>query len=54
MKQRMMLSIVSSVSLNSTLDEEKQENLTEETLVSDTNIIPVINNSKIIPVEIDP
>ena len=39
--------------LNSTLHEEKQENLTEETLVSDTNIIPVLKNSKSIPIEIE-
>ena len=38
--------------LNSTLDEEKQENLTEETLVNDTSISPVLKNSKSIPVEI--
>ena len=40
--------------LNSTLDEEKQENITEETSVSDTSIIPVLKNSKSIPVEIEP
>ena len=40
--------------LNSTLDEEKQENITEETLVSDTSIILVLKNSKSIPVEIEP
>ena len=28
--------------LNSTLGEEEQENLTKETLVSDSNIIPVL------------
>ena len=39
--------------LNSTLGEEEQENLTEETLVSDSNIIPVLKNSKSIPVEIE-
>ena len=40
--------------LNSTLDEEKQENIIEETLVSDTNIILVLKNLKSIPVEIEP
>ena len=30
--------------LNSTLGEEEQEKLTEETLVSDANIIPVLKN----------
>ena len=40
--------------LSSTLEEEKQEDLIEETLVSDTNIIPILKNSKIILVEIDP
>ena len=32
--------------LNTTLGEEKQENLTEEALVSDTHIVPVLKNSK--------
>ena len=40
--------------LNSTLNEEKQENIIEETLVSDTSIIPVLKNSKSIPIEIEP
>ena len=40
--------------LNSTLEEEKQENITEETLVSDTSIILVLNNSKSIPIDIEP
>ena len=38
---------------NSTLDEEKQENIIEESLVSDTNIILVLKNSKSILVEIE-
>ena len=33
--------------LNSILGEEEQENITEETLVSDTHIIPVLKNSKV-------
>ena len=32
--------------MNSTLGEEEQENLTEETLVSDTHIVPVLKISK--------
>ena len=40
--------------LCSTLGEEEQENLTEETLVSDANIIPVLKNLKSIPVEVEP
>ena len=40
--------------LNSTLDEEKQENIIEETLVNDTSIIPLLKNSKSITVEIEP
>ena len=39
--------------LNATLGEEEQENLTEETLVSDTHIVPVLKNSKSVPVEVD-
>ena len=39
--------------LNSTLGEEEQENITEETLVSDTHIVPVLKNSKSVPVEIE-
>ena len=40
--------------LNSTLYEEKQENIIEETLFNDTSIIPLLKNSKIILVEIKP
>ena len=40
--------------LNSTVGKEKQENITEDTLVSDTSIIPVLMNSKSILVEIEP
>ena len=40
--------------MNNTLDEEKQENITEETLVSDTSIILVLKNLESIPVEIEP
>ena len=40
--------------LNNTLKEREQEEITEETLVSNTEIIPVIENSKSIPVEIKP
>ena len=39
--------------MNSTLGEQEQENLTEETLVSDANIIPVLKNSRSILVEIE-
>ena len=39
--------------LNSTLGEEEQKNLTEETLVSDTHIVPVLKNSKSVPIEIE-
>ena len=39
--------------LNATLGEEEQENLTEETLVSDTHIVPVLKNSKIFPVKVE-
>ena len=39
--------------LSSTLDEEKQENITKETLVSGTSIIPVLKNSKSIPIDIE-
>ena len=40
--------------LNITLDKEEEENLIEETLVSDTHIIPVMKNSKSIPIEVEP
>ena len=40
--------------LNNNLGEEEQENLTEETLVSDTHIIPVLKILKSVPVEIEP
>ena len=40
--------------LNITLGREKQENITEEALVGDTNIIPVLKNSKSIPIEVEP
>ena len=39
--------------LNITLGEEEQENIMEEALVSDTHIVPVLKNSKSIPVEIE-
>ena len=39
--------------LNITLGKEEQENLTEEALVSDTHIIPVLKNSKSIPIEVE-
>ena len=39
--------------LNITLGKEEQENLTEETLVDDTHIIPVLKNSKSIPIEVE-
>ena len=39
--------------LNATLGEEEQENLIEETLVSDTHIVPVLKNLKSVPVEIE-
>ena len=35
--------------LNITLGKEEQENLTEEALVGDTHIIPVLKNSKVSP-----
>ena len=38
--------------LNATLGEEEQENIIEETLVSDTHIVPVLKNSKSVPVEV--
>ena len=38
--------------LNATLGEEEQENLTEETLVNDTHIVPVLKILKCFPVEI--
>ena len=40
--------------LNSTLGEEEQENIIEETLVSDTHIVPVLKSLKSVPVEIEP
>ena len=40
--------------LNSTLGEEEQENLTDETLVSDTHIVPVLKSLKSVPVKIEP
>ena len=40
--------------LNTTLGKEQQENLTEEALVGDTNIIPVVKNSESIPIEVEP
>ena len=39
--------------LHNTLGEEEHETLTNETLVSDTHIIPVLKNSKSIPIEIE-
>ena len=39
--------------LDNTLGEEEQENLIEETLVSDTHIIPMLKNLKSVPVEIE-
>ena len=39
--------------VNATLGEEEQENLTKGTLVSDTHIVPVLKNSKSVPVEIE-
>ena len=39
--------------LNNTLGEEEQENVTEETLVSDTHIVPVLKSSKSVPAEIE-
>ena len=39
--------------VNSTLGEEEQENITEETLVSDSHIVPVLKNSKSVPVEVE-
>ena len=39
--------------LNITLGKEEQENLTEEALVGDTHIIPVLKNSKSIPIEVE-
>ena len=39
--------------LNITLGKEEQENLTEETLVGDTHIIPVLKNLKSIPIEVE-
>ena len=40
--------------LNGTLGEEEQENLIEETLISDTHIVLVLKNLKSVPVEIEP
>ena len=39
--------------LNITLGKEEQENITEETLVRDTHIIPVLKNLKSIPIEVE-
>ena len=39
--------------LNITLGKEEQENLIEEALVGDTHIIPVLKNSKSIPIEVE-
>ena len=39
---------------NATLGEEEQENITEETLVSDSHIVPVLKNSRSVLVEIKP
>ena len=39
--------------LKITLGKEEQEQLTEETLVGDTHIIPVLKNSKSIPIEVE-
>ena len=39
--------------LNSTLGEEEQENLTEETLVSDTHIVLVLKSSKSVTAKIE-
>ena len=39
--------------LNITLGKKEQENLTEEALVSDTHIIPVLINLKSIPIEVE-
>ena len=39
--------------LNITLGKEEQENLTEEALVDDTHIIPVLKNLKSIPIEVE-
>ena len=40
--------------MNTTLGKEEQENLTEEALVGDTTIIPVLKDSKSIPIEVEP
>ena len=40
-------------SMNATLGEEEQENITNETLVSDTHIVPVLKNSKSVPVKVE-
>ena len=39
--------------LNTTLGEEEQENLIEEALVSDTHIVPVLKNSKSVPIKVE-
>ena len=39
--------------LNITLGKEEQENITEETLVGDTHIIPVMKKLKSIPIEVE-
>ena len=40
--------------LNSTLGEEEQENLTEETFVNDIHIVLVLKSLKSVPIEIEP
>ena len=40
--------------LNGIIGEEKKQNLIEETLVSDTHIVPVLKNLKSVTVEIEP
>ena len=39
--------------LNVTLGEEEQENITEETLVSDTHIVPLLKNLESVPIEVE-
>ena len=39
--------------LNAILGEEEQENLTEEALVNDTHIVPVLKNLKSVPIEVE-
>ena len=40
--------------LNGTIGEEEQENLTEDTLVSDTHIVTLLKNLKSVHVDIEP